>query len=307
MFLRKFTPISSPPSDTVMSESATIRVVGDRFSGKTTYMAALARWPNASSSSPVETISAVNDDGETLIAKAQMLLEQGLPLEPTELGQSSATTDLPDYAIRITLKSQFSWRNPTAQSGPKLINLNINCKDYSGEFFRDLVSRASDPQMRDYMEDCVNANGILLLIDGNTYRRDRDYANSLDNFLIALDRASLETSKRRIAMVLTKCEQPELWVNRHKPREMVQMRFPQLHRRLSAWQGMGAGQVEYFAASALGMLGINHPFPNATRLSRDNSGVAAVLKEPKRWRPFGLVAPIYWLCTGEHHKKLEEE
>jgi GTPase SAR1 family protein len=307
MFLKKFSAGSNSSPDLSISESATIRVVGDRASGKTTYMAALARWPNASPNSPVETVSAVNDDGETLIVKAQTLLEQGLPLDPTLLAQSSVATDLPDYAIRITLKGQFSWRNPKVQSGSQLINLNINCKDYSGEFFKDLVSRPNDPQIRDYMEDCVNANGILLLIDGNAYKRDQDYANSLDKFLVALDRASLEAGKRRIALVLTKCEQPELWVNRHKPKEMVQMRFPQIHRRLSAWQGMGAGQVEYFSASALGMLGTTYPAPNATRLSRDSGGVAAVLKEPKRWRPFGLVAPIYWLCTGERHKKLEEE
>jgi GTPase SAR1 family protein len=304
MFLKKFSAGSNSSPDLSISESATIRVVGDRASGKTTYMAALARWPNANSTSPVETVSAVNDDGETLITKAQKLLEHGLPLGQTKLDQSN---DLPDYAIRITLKGQFSWRNPKVQSGSQLINLNINCKDYAGEFFSDLVSRASDPMMRDYMEDCVQANGILLLIDGNAYKRDQYYANSLDKFLVALDRASLEAGKRRIALVLTKCEQPELWVNRHKPKEMVQMRFPQIHKRLSAWQGMGAGQVEYFAASALGMLGNTYPAPNATRLSRDSGGVAAVLKEPKRWRPFGLVAPIYWLCTGERHKKLEEE
>ena len=307
MFLRKFSTASNISSDSSISESATIRVVGDRASGKTTYMAALARWPNANSNSPVEAVSSVNDDGQTLISKAQVLLEQGLALEPTSLSQS-ATTDLPDYAIRITLKGSFSWRNPKVQAGSQPVNLNINCKDYSGEFFRDLVSRAGDPQIKDYMEDCVNANGILLLIDGNAHRRDQDYSNSIDKFLVALDhRGGSAPVKRRIALVLTKCEQPELWVNRHKPREMVQMRFPQIYRRLSAWQGLGAGKVDYFAASALGMLGTNFPAPNATRLSRDSGGVSAVLKDPKRWRPFGLVAPIYWLCTGERHKKLEED
>jgi GTPase SAR1 family protein len=304
MFLKKFSAASNSSPDLSISESATIRVVGDRASGKSTYMAALARWPNANPDSPVESVSAVNDDGETLITKAQTLLEQGLSLAPTQLGQSM---DLPDYAIRITLKGQFSWRNPKVQAGAPLVNLNINCKDYAGEFFRDLVNRANDPLTRDYMEDCVNANGILLLIDGNAYKRDQDYASNLEKFLVALDRSSPDAGKRRIALVLTKCEQPELWVNRHKPKEMVQMRFPQTYKRLSTWQGMGAGQVDYFAASALGMMGNNYPAPNATLLSRDTGGVAAVLKEPKHWRPFGLVAPIYWLCTGQHHKKLEEK
>jgi GTPase SAR1 family protein len=303
MFFKKFLNTSNSP-DT--PESATIRVVGDRASGKTTYMAALARWPNANPSSPVETVNPFNDDGEKLIEKAQNLLEHGLSLAPTELGQS-ASQDLPDYGIRIVLKGQFSWRNPKVKAGSQLVNLVINCKDYSGEFFKDLLHRMNDPQLQDYMEDCVNANGILLLLDGNANRKDQDYANSIDKFLIALDRVSLEAGKRRVAMVLTKCEQPELWVNRHKPREMTHMRFPQICRRLDAWQTIGGGQVEYFAASALGMLGSAYPAPNAVKTSCDRGGVAAVLKDPKRWRPFGLVGPIYWLCTGERHKKLEED
>lgn len=304
MFLKRLQGQASVPD---VPESATIRVVGDRASGKTTYMAALARWPNASANSPVESVNPFNDDGENLIDKAKNLLEQGLDLAPTALGQ--VAQELPDYGIRIVLKGQFSWRNPKVKVGSQLISLVINCKDYSGEFFKDLLHRSSsnDPQLQDYMEDCLNANGILILIDGNANRRDQDYANSLDKFLIALDRVSLEVGKRRVALVLTKCEQPELWVNRHKPNEMAHMRFPQICKKLDSWKNIGGGQVEYFAASALGMLGTTFPSPNATKTSSGSGGVAAVLKDPKRWRPFGLVAPIYWLCTGERHRKLEED
>ena len=55
------------------------------------------------------------------------------------------------------------------------------------------------------------------------------------------------------------------------------------------------------------MLGTNIPAPNYRKVKASRDGLAAVLKEPKKWRPFGLVAPIYWLCTGERHKALDGE
>jgi hypothetical protein len=132
------------------------------------------------------------------------------------------------------------------------------------------------------------------------------YASGLDKFLTALDRTDLSGEKRRIALVVTKCEQSELWVNRHKPAHLASARFPQVYQKLQSWQQMGAGKVDYFTSSAFGMLGTRYPEPNANRLSRSVGGVTSVIKDPKRWRPFGLVAPIYWLCTGERHKELDK-
>lgn len=58
-----------------------LRVIGDRDAGKTAYMASLARWPNASPDSPVQTVVPVDEGGEDLVNKAQNILEQGLELE----------------------------------------------------------------------------------------------------------------------------------------------------------------------------------------------------------------------------------
>ncbi|MEC4818183.1 MAG: hypothetical protein SAK29_33670 [Scytonema sp. PMC 1069.18] len=284
--------------------SAVLRVIGDRSSGKTTYMASLARWPNADPLSPVQSVIPVNEAGEELITKAQNLLEQGLALEPSNLDTSASNAK--DYTLRITLKGQFSWKNPKTTIGSQLVNLNISCKDYAGEFFADLLHQAGSSQLLDYLDDCLLATGILFLVDGNSRRKDLEYAAGLEKFLTALDRADIGGEKRRISLVLTKCEQTELWVNRHKPAFIAEARFPQVYRKLQTWQQMGAGTVEYFTASAFGMLGNNFPEPNVHLLSRTRDGVAAVIKDPKRWRPFGLVAPMYWLCTGDRHKELDK-
>ena len=287
-----------------LQSSAVVRVIGDRGSGKTAYMASLARWPNADAKSPVQTVTPVGEAGEELVAKAQNILEQGLQLEQTQLDANASDTK--DYTLSITLKGQFSWKNPKVTMGSQLVNLNISCKDYAGEFFTDLLQQSGNSKLQDYMEDCLQATGIMFLVDGSSSRKDLEYASALDKFLIALDRTGINVGSRRISLVLTKCEQPELWVNRHKSDFLAKARFPQICTKLQAWQQMGAGRVDYFTASAFGMLGQNYYEPNVNLLSRSRDGVTAVIKNPKSWRPFGLVAPIYWLCTGDRHKELDK-
>ncbi|WYL96218.1 MAG: hypothetical protein HEQ35_22460 [Gloeotrichia echinulata IR180] len=282
-----------------------LRVIGDRSSGKTTYMASLARWPNANPNSPVQSVISINQDGQDLIDLAQRILEQGAELAPTDL--NADPLEVKDYSLSITLKGQFSWNNPQARLKSPLVNLNISCKDYAGEFFTDLLHQTNNPLLTDYLEDCLQATGIMFLIDGTAYRKDAEYASGLDKFCMALDRTDMSEKKRRIALVLTKCEQSELWLNRHKPKFLASARFPQVDKKLKSWMERGGGSFDYFTTSAFGMLGHQYPEPNSTLLTRSRGGVTAVIKDPKRWRPFGLVAPIYWLCTGERHRELDKD
>lgn len=285
------------------SASLTIRVIGDRASGKTTYMASLARCPYTNSSSPVQAVEAFNKDGEILVSQAQNILEQGLQLEPTPLTEQ--TGDLLDYSLNIILKHPFSFRN--RNSAAQLLTLNINCKDYSGEFFTDLLYRQNDPLLDDYINDCLEAEGILFLLDGTVRNKDVEYTKGLSKFLDIWGQGDKNAKKRRIALVLTKCEQPDLWVNRHKPKELAKARFPKVYAKLENWQQLGKGSIEYFATSAFGMLGSRQLEANVKKIRRDSDGVVAVLKDPSVWRPFGLVAPIYWLYKGERHPGLDKD
>ena len=283
-------------NQTPLQSSAVLRIIGDRTSGKTTYMASLARWPNADPDSPVQAVTAVDEGGEELLSKAQNILEQGLQLEQTDLSKN--VSEVKDCTLQITLKEK--------KLGAKLLNLNVSSKDYAGEFFTDLLHKVKDPLLDEYLEDCLQCNGILFLVDGSSRRKDLEYANGLDKLLLALDRNDLGASKRRIALVLNKCEQSDLWVNRDKPAFLASARFPQVCRKLQSWQQMGGGEIEFFTASAFGMLGSKYPEPNVNLLSRNRGGVTEVIKNPKLWRPFGLVAPIYWLCTGSSHPELDK-
>ncbi|OCR02604.1 hypothetical protein BCD67_17855 [Oscillatoriales cyanobacterium USR001] len=296
-----------------IEEGAVVRIIGDRGSGKTAYLASLAYWPNADPSSPVQTVTPGNPDTDELVAKAQNILEQGFQLEQTDLNKRAE--DLKDYSIRIVLKGEFSLlknvnatlKNINDALKPQLVKLDIGCKDYAGEFFADLLGKVGDSQLENYLDDCLLASGIMFLADGTAHRKDSEYANGLDRFFMALDRSDISGKQRRIAFVITKCEESELWVNRHKPRELAQARFPKTVGKLQGWKQTGGGQVDYFAASAFGVLGQRYPEPNSKRLKRDRDGTTSVIKDPKHWRPFGLVSPIYWLCTGERHKELDKD
>ena len=272
-------------------ENANLRVIGDRQSGKTTYMASLAYWPNASSDSFVQTIIPIGEEAKNLVTQAQNILEQGLTLEPTRLDDN--IDEVKDYTLSITLRNQ--------------VKLTVNCKDYAGEFFSDLLHKLSDPLLEDYLDDCLQATGIMLLIDGTSHRKDAEYANGLDKFLLALDRSDLDGGKRRIAVVFSKCEQSELWINRTEAEKIATSRFPRLYRKLETWSEMGTGDVDYFTTSAFGVLGSKFPEPNSQKIKRDREGTKSILKNPRRWRPFGLVTPIYWLCTGKRNPKLEAQ
>jgi hypothetical protein len=285
---------------------AVIKVIGYRSSGKTSFMAALARWPNASSNSPVQSVTAIDEASQELIDKARRILEEGLQLEMTKLDADA--NEAKNYNLNIKLKDKFSWRNPQVGENNRMIDLNLNCKDYAGEFFTDLLQATNNARLDSYLADCVLANGIALLIDGSSHRMDAEYALGLDKFLRALDLNELETRERRIAVILTKAENGEIFANRDKPaRITVSRRFPNVHERLQAWHNSKAGKVDFFRASAFGTIGSNPPEPNTTIIQRGVEGTTAVIRRPKLWKPFGLISPLYWLCTGERHPDLDKD
>ncbi|WP_346294243.1 TRAFAC clade GTPase domain-containing protein [Sphaerothrix gracilis] len=298
--------VSSASNASSSQKDAVIRVIGDRASGKTTYMAALARFPHASSNNLIQSITAINDDGRELIAKAQNLLEQGLELEPTDLETKAEI--IKDYRLSILTNDSFSLkRTPIGLTGSPTLQMNVSFKDYAGEFFSDLLHRSQDSQLADYLEDCSQATGIMFLLDGSAQRKDAEYAAAIEKFFNGLVDTKDTSTLKRIALVLTKCELPDLWIKRNQPEKLAHAKFKQVCAKLQSWQLSSKGNVNYFATSAFGVVGSRFAEPNSKQLSRDQGGVTSILRDPQHWRPFGLVSPIYWLCTGNRQQQLDEE
>ncbi|MFM7790806.1 MAG: hypothetical protein ACKO90_22705, partial [Microcystis panniformis] len=105
----------------------------------------------------------------------------------------------------------------------------------------------------------------------------------------ALDRVDINPKQRRVAFAVSKCELSQLWVSRHEPRKLTQRRFPLMQNKLENWVDRGGGEVDYFATSAFGTLGTNYPEPNSIEKQRDRQGTTSIIRDPKRWRPFGLI------------------
>lgn len=286
------------PNANPVSYGGNIRVLGDRASGKTTYIAALARWPNATTDSFVESVTAITDETDELIQKARDILEQGLQFEPTRL---TDVYDIQEFSLRILLKSEFMWTSPRGAQR----EINLYSKDFPGEFLDELV-KGTSPQVEDYIEDCAQGSSIMFLVDGNAYKRDRVCAQAITRVLRTLDQYP-QDEVRRFAFAINKCEQPEFWVNRQKPEVILRNRFPQTLAALNQWRANKGGEVELFTLSAFGMTGSAAPRPNFKKVESGAGGTRAILRDPRFWKPFGLVSPIYWLATGKRHPKIDKE
>ena len=266
------------------------RIIGARNSGKTTYLAALAYWPNARLDSPIESVDPLDDETEKLINLAQDILENGMPLAGSYIVDDP--DDLPSYSLSIRLKSRFGNQN-----------FNISCKDYPGEVFSQLRGGDRQEIVGPYLDDCAEAPGLLLMIDGKGKIEDRNYSQALEIMkkelnlrLTALDQI---LKNYRIAIVFSKAEQSQVWLYRNKLNEFVDQKFPEVQKTMQKWSREWQCSIKYFNCSAFGMKG-NPPRPNVRMMQ----GGGAVIDRPKFWRPFGLIAPIYWLYTGKEDSKL---
>ncbi|MBW4614152.1 MAG: hypothetical protein KME21_12935 [Desmonostoc vinosum HA7617-LM4] len=275
---------------TQATQVKTIRVVGDRAAGKTTYLTALACLSGDDPDSPVKRVVAMGEETENLVRKAKDCLDSKQEISPNVYGDGIEKS----YVFKIEFKEKslpFSY--PTV--------LGIQCKDYPGEFFCDLKDKNNPELLEKYIKDCVEATGILLLLDG-TARRDGYYTDCIREFLIQLDRSSSQNAipNRRVAIALTKCDREELWIHRDSPRDKIMARFQGVNGQL---QNLKYIHVDYFATSAFGMLGNEYEISNSTVERTDDSGTRAIIKESnsRLWRPFGLVEPIYWLYTGKRY------
>lgn len=275
-----------------------IRIIGARSAGKTTYLSALAKYPNARQDSLIQTIHPFNENAAKLISMASDILENGLSLAPTRI--EIDINNVPTYTFLIELKSNIFTR--------KNLRFQISLREYCGEIIKDLLHDTANHTLRTYLDDCADASGILLLIDG-TSREDQLYAQAFTRLQIELNERLISRNRRlrdyRIAIAFTKAEQAEVWVYRHNIKDFINLHFPQMQSTLNAWAKIWGCPVNHFFCSAFGMKGYP-PQPNIKTLSRDSSGISAIIANPSVWRPFGLVAPIYWLHTGKDNQKLRD-
>lgn len=275
-------------------------IIGPRASGKTTFMATLGYAPNINNNHVIRGIVPINDDTRKLIARAENILEQGLDMEPTDMGSDAE----PYYSLLVTLKPHFC-NNSIAWLINQDFRMILSCRDYSGELIEHLQERNQDKFFVEFLNDCSLASGILVMIDSTTSDYDRKYSRCFATFqkeiCFRFKRGSRNLKNYRIAIVLSKFDQSETWKDRNQVENFVKAKFPQTRKVFHNWSKNWGSPVKYFACSAFGMYG-EPPRPNFI----GNEEAMGVIANPNQWQPFGLIAPIYWLCTGKIDFRLRD-
>ncbi|KYC35193.1 hypothetical protein WA1_08525 [Scytonema hofmannii PCC 7110] len=280
------TPLNLPGGD--------IRTIGTRDAGKTSYLAALSTCLQAESylEGRVLSVDPYGYGAEHLQANAENVLKNGIEMPASEYADSCR--------FSIKLKPKF-FMNPIATILRRPLRLNISITAPTGELIENLiVGNAS----QDALNDCASVVGLMIMLDSTTPTRDRDYAKAIANLqrelgnILGLQRNRRRLKRHRIAVVFTKGEQNDVY--RHQPKEFAELKFSHTFTNLNNWRKTWGCSMNFFMCSAFGFIGDTLQ-PNCRQVKGSK---AYTLSKPEAWRPFGLVAPIYWLQTGKDDRQL---
>ena len=204
------------------------------------------------------------------------------------------------YYFIINIKSQ-SFTNIFNNTKP-IILLELICRCFPGELLRDLANKdnLTIKVVTDFFRE-LNCVEFLIFVDGNVPQEDEQFSNALKN----LQPHILPEHQQRIALVFSMFETPNLQQYRNDIEKFAEPFFPRTVNALDDFSEYKNCDVSYFACSAFGLIKEDGKLvPNVQYIGREDWSHFGVIKDPKRWTPFGVVAPIYWLLTGEHDKRL---
>ena len=266
--------------------------IGSYAAGLSTYLATLAYHQKHQVKS-LKVLSCqvtpISADERKLSYKAENILKEQVMLEVTEFYDSFCYHPLYSFTITLEIKGLF-WAKNTEE-------VSFGIYDMPDTLLRDIKEFSSSNNFTEYYDDLFSdIGGYFLPIDGTSHREDEVYAKSLEKFTTDLTQRNPQGCP--IAFTVTKCDLSELWVNRDDPRGMVQRRFPKMYAILENWTQENKGKVEYFTTSSFGVFG-KYCEPNSIIKSKSKEGTMAVIRNPQEWQPFGLIEPLYWLCTGK--------
>lgn len=279
--------------------STEIRILGPRASGKTTYLATLAKCPDGLKQKypDLEVIGRTNETKDL----------ENLAKDTLEVGQKVAGTQYEKKEFHNLKEYDFVIKIP-GNKQRKGIELELLTKDFPGEFFHDIPrpDKQDDPDIQTWIDDLFTTDGWMIMMTDWEPENDtllyQPAFEQLHRKLSGRERINPKLKELRIAVVMTKCERGELWPCRLDPDEdLFEVRLPKTYKFLT--QKFQPDRLQFFACSAFGILGDDlknfDPRPNCL-FSDDGSPeeIEASLRKASRWSPYGLIPPLYWLATG---------
>ena len=281
--------IPPKPKQKKSLQNLTIRIIGPRGCGKTTYFGAMLACPNRNRD-VIKNITPIGEESREFEDKAINILAEGGAFEPTN--EESDIKKLQEIQFSVAINSD-DYENLT---------LVIVSRDYPGEIF-DGYNALDDDTQQMYITDCQQSQAIFLLLEATKYKRDFDYAITIRRFFqVLIESMGDKGWKGRIAFTLTKCEQLPMYVDRLQggSEGLIEKYFPQTLNSLKDICYNKQIELEYFSMSAFGMRGMMFEGNVIMKPSPiDPTKEVACIRYPKLWKPFGLFAPLYWLATGD--------
>ena len=267
-----------------------IVIIGPRRSGKTTFLAALAYLPALRSRRGKQTdfkVQPLNDESRDLAENAENIICEGATLEPTILGEKLRTVDdLPYYSFQLEIKSRLLRKKQQIQ---------INVRDYPGEVFEKIADRnLSDEIHQEFIDECLMKDvvGCLILFTHWERGTDQFYNRVMNQFIKLIDEKE-RTNDLKLAIAMSKCERGELWAGRNDPEtDLFGLHLPRT--RMTLKDRINPKNLRFYALSTFGVLHKNDPRPNRIDQAGTN-GQESVLREPNKWQPYNMIAPLYWL------------
>jgi len=267
-----------------------ICVIGRRCAGATTYLAALAYCSEINCR--FYEITCLTNDAEKLRRMAEEIILQGCSLRPTEIDgvKVKSADDLPLYSFKMKIKH---WPM-------QLEEIDIIIRDYAGELFEVLASGIINSVHQEFMDALFVKDrvGCLILLDRLEKESDSFYQKCLTK-LIDLMESHDRTEDFRVAVAISKCDRGELWTGRlHPETDLFRLHLPRTTKTLRS--RIPSINLQFFAISAYGVLQRNDPRPNKC----DELGTSlSVLRVGKKWTPYGIIQPLYWLSKGKMLKR----
>jgi len=270
-----------------------ICVIGPRGSGKTSYLAALAYFPEQQINSGRKSsfkVQPLTDDAREIAEKAESLIMEGASLEPTQIGEKIRTVhDLPLYSFKLEVK-------PLLRQAEEIV---LTVRDYPGEIFDEISLGTKNPLYQEFIDECLMKDvvGCLLLLSDWEAGADRHYSRVMQQFTELMD-VNQRLTDLRIAVAMSKCERGELWSGRLDPEtDLFGIHLPKTYKILKT-RITGNNHLKFYAISTFGVLNRHDPRPNRTDVGM--GGKLSILRRPSRWQPYGMIPPLYWLSTGKH-------
>jgi Double-GTPase 2 len=278
-------------------KSTSINLIGPRASGKTTYLATLAYFPQRKifqTKFSDYSVSYLSDSvTEKLAHQAEDIIKKGAKLTGTRRGSLNY---LPNYYFRIKMPGQTQ-------------ETEVNFRDIAGEIFEDIPQEHNWEELSSYLDYLFTTLSWMVMVTdwqpGEDKRLYKPAFEKLFQQIFERERINSWIKKLRIAVVMSKCERGEIWSGRLEPEEdLFKVRLPETYDFLRKQFSPRTNRLKFFACSSFGVMNNHHdqfdPRPN--RYIPDDGSSAeynAFLREPEQWQPFGLIAPIHWLTTGK--------